>query len=194
MSTHVPLLRRRREGVTDYRARKRAITSQSVLLVVRISDKNAAVQFVKAKFTGDEVLSSASSRELAKLGWKGSLNSTPSCYLLGLLAGRKAAARGVKGAVLYNGVARFIVGSRVAACVKGVIESGLAVPADPESFPDESRVSGKPIADFAADLAKRDRTAYERRFSSMLKRGFKPEDYPANFEKMKQAIVGGAKK
>lgn len=46
-SVHVPLLRRRREGVTDYRARKRAITSQKPLLVIRISNKNVSSQFVK---------------------------------------------------------------------------------------------------------------------------------------------------
>jgi large subunit ribosomal protein L18 len=92
MPTHVPLLRRRREGVTDYRARKRAITSQKPLLVIRVSNKNVSSQFVKPTVKGDVVLSASHSKELAKLGWRGSAKSTPACYLLGLLAGKKALA------------------------------------------------------------------------------------------------------
>lgn len=56
MSTYVPLPRRRREGVTDYRSRKRAITSRATLLVVRISNKNVSSQFVTPKVGGDVVV------------------------------------------------------------------------------------------------------------------------------------------
>ncbi|HYB07677.1 MAG TPA: 50S ribosomal protein L18 [Nitrososphaerales archaeon] len=193
MSTHVPLLRRRREGVTDYRARKRAITSQRPLLVVRISNKNVSSQFVRPTAKGDVVLSSAHSRELAKQGWNGSLKSTPACYLLGLLAGKKALAAGVKEAVAYNGVVPFIRGSRIAALLKGVVDAGVAVPVGEEAFPNEDRLSGKSIGDYATKLAAEDKDAYSRSFSALIKRGFKPEDYPAEFEKVKAAIAGAAK-
>jgi large subunit ribosomal protein L18 len=191
MSPYVPLQRRRREGVTDYRSRKRAITSQATLLVVRISNKNVSSQFVKPRVSGDEVLASAHSRQLRKLGWKGSLKSTPACYLLGLLAGRKAQAKGVKEAVLYNGVVPFIRGSRIAAFAKGVIDSGLMVPVGEEALPPEERIRGKTIADYATKLAAEDAAAYGAIFSALLKGGFKPEDYPAQFEKVKSAIAGG---
>ncbi len=95
------------------------------MLVVRVSNKNVSSQFVKPKVKGDEVLSSAHSRQLRKLGWAGSLKSTPACYLLGLLAGKKAKDKGVKEAVLYNGLVPFIKGSRIAAFVKGVVDSGV---------------------------------------------------------------------
>lgn len=188
---HVPLLRRRREGVTDYRSRKRAITSQRPLLVVRISNKNVSSQFVKPTVKGDLVLSSAHSKELAKLGWRGSPKSTPACYLLGLLAGKKALAKGVKEAVAYNGVVPFIRGSRIAALLKGVVDAGVAVPVGEEAFPSEERMTGKSISDYAAKLASDDKEGYSRAFSALLKAGFKPEGYPAEFEKVKAAIKGG---
>ncbi|MDG6947410.1 MAG: 50S ribosomal protein L18 [Nitrososphaerota archaeon] len=187
------LLRRRRQGVTDYRARKRAITSQKPLLVVRISNKNVTAQFVKPTFKGDVVLSSSHSRELLKLGWHGSAKSTPACYLLGRLAGKKAVAAGVKEAVVYNGLAPFIRGSRVAALLKGVVDSGLAVPVGEKAYPDEDRLSGRPIAEYAAKLAAEDKDAYARAFSALLKAGFKPEDYAEEFEKVKATIAGGRK-
>lgn len=193
MPTHVPLLRRRREGVTDYRSRKRAITSQKPLLVIRVSNKNVSSQFVKPTVKGDVVLSTTHSKELTKLGWHGSAKSTPACYLLGLLAGKRALGAGVKEAVAYNGVVPFVRGSRVAALLEGVVDSGVKVPVGEEAFPDADRLSGKSIADYAAKLSGEDHEAYSRSFSSLLKKGFKPEAYPAEFEKVKAAISGATK-
>ena len=193
MTGHVSLLRRRREGVTDYRARRRAIVSESPLLVVRLSNKNVSVQFVKPTVKGDVVMSSAHSKELVKLGWPGSAKSTPACYLLGLLAGKKALSSGVKGAVVYNGVAPFIKGSRIAALLKGVTDAGVEVPVGEGAFPSEERITGKSIADFASGMATNDKDSYEKFFSGLLKAGFRPEDYPAQFEKTKSAIAGDKK-
>jgi large subunit ribosomal protein L18 len=193
MSVHVPLLRRRREGVTDYRSRKRAITSQKPLLVIRISNKNAWSQFVKPTVKGDLVLSSAHSKELSKLGWRGSSKSTPACYLLGLLAGKKALAAGVKEAVAYNGLIPFIRGSRTAALLKGVVDAGVSIPVGEDAFPSEERLTGKTIAEYASTLSKEDKDSYSREFSALLKAGFKPEDYQAEFEKAKAAIMGATK-
>jgi large subunit ribosomal protein L18 len=188
-STHVPLLKRRREGITDYRARKRAITSLRPLLVVRISNKNVSSQFVKPTVKGDVVLSSTHSKELSKLGWRGSPKSTPACYLLGLLAGKKALSSGVKEAVVYNGLVPFIRGSRIAAFLKGVLDAGVSVPVGEEAFPSEERLTGKSIAEYATRLSSEDKEAYQRSYSALLKEGFKPEEYPAQFEKLKAAIT-----
>jgi large subunit ribosomal protein L18 len=192
VSTHVPLLRRRREGVTDYRARRRAITSQRPLLVVRVSNKNVIAQFVKPTVKGDVVLSASHSRELEKAGWHGSRKSTPACYLLGLLAGKKALASGVNEAVVYNGVVPFIKGSRTAALLKGVVDSGVSVPVGEEAFPDEERMSGKHIADYAATLSA-GKESGSRSFGGLAKAGFRPQDYPAEFAKVKAAISGSKK-
>jgi large subunit ribosomal protein L18 len=194
MSTYVPLMRRRREGVTDYRSRKRAITSRATLLVVRISNKNVTSQFITPKVGGDLVVSSAHSRQLRKFGWKGSLKSTPACYLLGMLAGKKATEKGVKQAVLYNGVEPFIRGARISAFVKGIKDSGVEVPMGEEAFPSEERISGKAIADYASKLASEDKGLHDRVFSAMLKGDFMPEDYPKHFEAVKASIAGGSGK
>jgi large subunit ribosomal protein L18 len=193
MSNYVPLLKRRRQGQTDYRARRRAIASQKPLLVVRVSNKNVSSQFLTPTAKGDLVVSSAHSRELSKLGWKGSLKSTPACYLLGMLAGKKALGKGVKEAVLYTGVLPFIRGARVAAFVKGAIDAGVQIPMSEEVFPSEDRISGKSISDFATALSTEDATEYKRRFSQLLKSGFDPKDYPGQVEKTKAAIAGGKK-
>lgn len=192
-TVHVPLLRRRREGVTDYRARKRAITSQKPLLVIRITNKNVSAQFIKPTVNGDVVLSAAHSKELAKMGWHGSPKSTPACYLLGLLAGKKASKAGVKEAVAYNGLVPFIRGSRIAALLKGVVDSGVAVPVGEEAYPSDERLTGKSIADYAAQIAGEGDKGESDAFSALRKGGFKPEDYPAEFAKTKAAISGGAK-
>lgn len=188
-SSYVPLLRRRREGVTDYRARMRAITSHRVLLVVRVSNKNVSSQFVVPKVSGDDIVASAHSRELVKLGWRGSLKSTPACYLLGMLAGKKALGEGVKEAVLYNGLSPFIKGGRVGALVKGVTEAGVIIPVGEKAFPSQERLTGKTIADYASKLSAESNDAYLKEFSALLKGGFKPEEYPAEFEKVRTAIM-----
>lgn len=194
MDRYVQILRRRRDGVTDFRARRKAVASQTPLLVVRVSNKNVISQFVVPKVKGDEVLSSAHSRQLRKLGWSGSGKSTPACYLLGLFAGRKALSKGVKEAVLYNGVVPFIRGSRIAAFVKGVVDAGVSMSVDEEVMPSKERLTGKTISEYAAGLAKDNKEAYRARFSALLKAGFKPEDYPAQFEKTRATIAAGAGK
>ncbi len=181
-------------GLTDYRGRKRAVSSHRILLVVRYSGKNVSSQFVKPQVKGDVVLSSIHSHSLRKLGWKGSLKSVPACYLLGLLAGKKAVERGVRDAVLYNGLNPFIKSSRVAAFVKGAREGGVQIPVSEEVLPPEERLRGEAIAKYASSLLNQDKAVYERRFSSLLSGGFKPEDYPAQFERAKRAIEGGSKR
>jgi large subunit ribosomal protein L18 len=107
------------------------------------------------------------------------------------LAGKKAIEKGVKKAVLYNGVVPFIRGSRIAAFVKGVTDSGLEVPIGDEALPAQERITGKIIAEYAAKLAAEDATLYKATFSSLLREGFRPEEYPTHFEKVKLAIAGG---
>ena len=148
---------------------------------------------MRPTINGDVVLSSSHSRELAKLGWKGSLKSTPACYLLGLLAGKKAMNSGLKEAVAYNGLVPFVSGSRIAALLKGVVDAGVSVPVGEEAFPSEDRMAGKPIAQFASKMAAEDKDAYAKSFSALIKAGFKPEEYPAEFERVRTAIAGGSK-
>ena len=180
-------------GSTDYRARKKIITSSVPLLAVRISSKNVSVQFIRPKTVGDEVLSSAHSRNLKKFGWKGSSKSVPACYLLGLLAGKRAKENGVEKAFLYNGLSQFVNGSRISALVKGIKDAGVDVPMSDEVAPSEDRISGKATADYAKSLLAENKEKYSRLFSGLIKAGFKPEEYAENTKALKQAILKGAK-
>jgi large subunit ribosomal protein L18 len=193
MTGYVPLYRRRRSGATDYRARKKAISSRGTLLAVRISGKNVTAQFVKPTITGDMVLSSAHSHVLRTVGWKGSLKSLPACYLLGLWAGKKAKEKGIESAIVYNGPNPFVMGSRISAFVKGVIDAGVQIPFSDKALPSEERLKGSNIVSYASELAKQDKALYEKRFSALIKLGFKPEDYAQNYNHTKDAILGAVK-
>ncbi len=190
---YVPIYRRRRMGATDYRARKKIITSSVPLLAVRVSSKNVSAQFIKPKPEGDQVLSSAHSRNLIKLGWKGSPKSVPACYLLGLLAGRRAKEHGVEKAYLYNGLSPFVEGSRISALVKGVRDAGVDVPMSDEAVPSEDRITGKATAEYAKSLLAENKEKYSKVFSALIRTGFKPEEYPQSTIALKQVILKGAK-
>lgn len=156
---------------------------------MKVTDQNIAAQVLRPTPTGDLVIASVHSRELAKQGWKGSMNSLPACYLTGLLLGKKAQEKGTNKAILYSGKDHFT--TRVAACVKGVADSGINIPMSEESFPDADRISGQHIADYANAL-KENQEQYNSRFSAILKNGLKPEDYPSHFEELRFKISGKA--
>ncbi|PWN44841.1 putative RPL5-60S large subunit ribosomal protein L5.e [Ceraceosorus guamensis] len=89
--------RRRREGKTDYYARKR-LTSQAknkynapkYRLVVRFSNRYCTVQIISARIQGDVVLTQASSKELPRYGIKHGLSNWTAAYATGLLVARRA--------------------------------------------------------------------------------------------------------
>ena len=108
---------------------------------VNVSNENTQVQILKPIISGDIVLASAHSRFLIKDGWKGSRKNIPAAYLTGYLAGKKAVSKGVSNAILYSGTRKYT--QRMAAAVKGVIDAGLEVPADAETFPPENRINGE---------------------------------------------------
>jgi hypothetical protein len=101
--------------------------------------------------------------------------------------GKKALEKGVKNAVLYIGKDHFT--SRVAACMKGIVDGGVSMPVSEESLPDQERISGQHIADYAGAL-KENQEEYNSRFSAILKNGLSPEDYPSHFEEIKSKLSG----
>lgn len=185
--TYIRTLKRIRQNKTNYRKRTALLTSRRPFVTIKVSDQNIGVQALKPTLAGDIVVASAHSRELLRNGWKGSLNSLPACYLTGLLLGKKAIREGMESMILYTGNDPFT--SKVAACLKGIIAAGIATPVSEESLPADDRISGKHIANYA-NILKEDQTKYNTRFSLLLKKGFKPEDYPTHFEDMKAKILG----
>jgi large subunit ribosomal protein L18 len=110
-------------------------------ITVKISNENTQVQIHKPEILGDKVIASAHSRFLIKKGWNGSRKNIPAAYLTGYLAGKKALVKGEKDAILYSGADKYT--QRMAAALKGVVDAGLQIPADPKSFPTEERIKGE---------------------------------------------------
>ncbi len=184
---YISTLKRIREGKTDYRKRKAILVGKHVFASIRISNENVIVQITKAEVKGDRVLASAHTRELLKYGWKGSRKSMPACYLVGLLAGKKAKAKGIDSCIIYTGLRGFT--SRIAACTKGLIDAGLNIPVDADSLPSEDMIMGKHIVDYANLLKSHDTNVYNTRFSALIARGLKPEDYIEHFKDVKDNIL-----
>ena len=135
------ILRRLREEKTNYRKRGTMLMGKRDFITVNISNQNVQVQILKPGMTGDKVISSAHSRYLIEKGWKGSRKSVSASYLTGYLAGKKALGAGAKDAILYTGTKRYP--QRMAAALKGIIDAGLQVPANEETFPAEERINGE---------------------------------------------------
>jgi large subunit ribosomal protein L18 len=162
--------------------------------VVRLTSKHAIVQVIEAESIGDRVVISAHSHELAKTyGWLGNCGNVPSAYLTGLLCGFKAMANGVEKAFLDIGLHIPSKGTRVFAALKGVLDAGVEVPHSEDILPDETRINGKHIADYGANLAS-DPEVYQQKFSASLKRGSRPEKLSEHFSAVKDKITSSFEK
>jgi large subunit ribosomal protein L18 len=191
-SYRVPF-RRRREGKTDYRSRRALVLSRLPRLVVRRTLNHIIVQIVKADVAGDQVVVSAHSREMAKTyGWQGNCRNVPAAYLTGLLCGLKAMVHGVKKAVLDIGLHSPSRGARVFAALKGVLDAGVTVPHSENMSPDETRISGKHIADYGSQLSSNPEI-YQQRFSKHLLRSLRPEQLSEHFSLIKEKITSSFK-
>ncbi len=183
--TYTVQYRRKREGKTDYKTRIKLLKSGERRLVIRRSLKNIWLQVVEYGPAGDRVAVSAHSREIRKLGWKASLNNLPAAYLCGLLLAKKA--KNVKNIVLDIGPNVSVKGSVWYAALKGVIDAGISIPNAKEILPDEKRIRGEHIAEWAKKL-KEQPEKYNRMFSKYIREGLQPENLPAHFEEIKRKI------
>lgn len=185
--------RRRREGKTDYRSRRALVLSRLPRLAVRGTIKHMIAQIVEAKATGDEVVVSAHSRELKRTyGWKGGCGNIPAAYLTGLLCGYRATAHGVKKAVLDIGLHSPSRGARVFAALKGLLDSGVGVPHKKDVLPDETRICGQHVADYANQLSPNPE-AYQKRFAEYMSKGLRPELLSEHFSSVREKIVSSFK-
>lgn len=184
--------RRRRQGKTDYQARKAMVISGRPRLVARPSTKNVQAQIIVAKPIGDMTLVAASSRELAKkYGWKASTGSVPAAYLTGLLCGLKAKQAGINAAILDIGMVIPTKGARVFAVLHGVIDAGVEVPHG-EGKIVAGRHKGNHIAAYAQELGS-DSDEYKAKFSKFIAAGIAPEKIVEHYTAVKAAIVGSFK-
>lgn len=89
--------RRRREGKTDYRARRKMVAqsknkfnARKYRLVVRFTNRKCICQIVYATIRGDMVLAAATSTELTKYGIPVGHTNYAAAYCTGLLVARRA--------------------------------------------------------------------------------------------------------
>jgi len=179
--------RRRREGKTDYQARKALVLSGRLRLVARNTGKNAVAQMIVAKPNGDEVLVTAHSRELRKYGWKAPMGNIPAAYLTGLLCGLKAKTKGVEAAILDIGLIAPTKGAKIFAVLSGVLDAGVDVPHDGTKMVKE-RIEGKHIAAYGKSLAE-DSEVYSAKFSKYTAQKMSPEKLPEHIAKVKADII-----
>jgi large subunit ribosomal protein L5e len=88
--------RRRREGKTDFRARRQMVLQDKTKygapkyrLVVRLTNKDVIAQIVHAEVAGDKVLMAAYSHELPAFGLSHGLTNYAAAYATGLLLARR---------------------------------------------------------------------------------------------------------
>jgi large subunit ribosomal protein L18 len=178
--------RRIRERKTNYRKREKLLVGKKDFVTVNVSDQNISAQLIRPELLGDKVMASVHSNELLSYGWKGSRKNIPSCYLVGLLLGKKCLQKKISSAILYIGKRHFT--TKIAACLKGLSEAGLELPFSESILPSEDRIQGNHIADYAKKLKAND-DVYKSRFSSNLGSGLEPEKYPSHFSEVKDKIV-----
>ena len=178
--------RRIREGKTNYRKREKLLFGKQDFVTVNVSDENVSAQLIRPDLLEDKVMASVHSNELLSYGWKGSRKNVPSCYLVGLLLGKKCLQKKITRAILYIGKRHFT--TKIAACLKGLSEAGLEMPFSENIIPSEQRIQGNHIAEYAKKL-KENEELYKSRFSSNLGSGLEPEKYPSHFSEVKDRIV-----
>ncbi len=178
--------RRRREGKTDFRSRRQMLYSGKPRLVVRTSLRYIMAQVVSFTFEGDIVKASATSKQLAAYGWKGSGSNTSAAYLTGLLCGMRAKKAGLSEAILDIGMRDVVKGAKIFATLKGFSDSDIDIPFSEDIVPDEDRISGKHIVTYYESL---DEEARKARFSNYLKEQVDVTSIPAMFEQVKAEII-----
>merc|ERR1712083_1026332 len=88
--------RRRREGKTDYFARKRLVVQDKnkyntpkYRMIVRFTNKDITCQIAYARLEGDRIIAAAYSHELPRYGVKVGLTNYAAAYCTGLLLARR---------------------------------------------------------------------------------------------------------
>ena len=171
--------RRRRQGKTDYAARIKLVDYDKSRLVVRVSNTHATVQVINYAPEGDITVASAVSKQLSKYGYLGHTNNISAFYLTAYLCAKRALANGVESAILDIGLKTPIKGSKIFAALKGAIDAGLEIPHGDFIFPEDERIRGEHIANYADSLEAED---VAKKFSKYFERGLNPKDLPENFD------------
>jgi len=156
-------------------------------LVVRKSLKHITLQLIEFQPKGDKVLLTASSKELAKRGWKASTGNLSAAYLTGYLLAKKA--KNAVECVLDIGQYTSVKGCTLYSAAQGALDGGLKVPFSKEIAPDMKRIRGEHVSQYAKHL-KANKERYQKQFAAYLKSGLDPETLPTHFDQIKKSLGG----
>ncbi|PAV06652.1 50S ribosomal protein L18 [Methanosphaera cuniculi] len=184
-ATYKVHFKRRREGKTNYNQRYKLVDLNKTRMVVRVTSNHTIIQLIKIGENGDETLVSANSKQLKEFGWLGNGKNTSAAYLTGYLFGKKALAEGFDETILDIGLQPSIRGTKIYAALKGALDAGLEVPHNDVVLPDESRIRGEHIAEYAKSMDEDEKNV---KFANYIRCGLSPEEIPDHFESVKEKI------
>ena len=184
-ATYKVQFRRRREGKTNYNKRYKLVDLDKTRMVVRITSNHTIAQLVKIGENGDETLVSATSKQLKEFGWLGNGKNTSAAYLTGYLFGKRALSEDYDETILDIGLQPAIRGTKIYAVLKGALDAGLYIPHNESILPDDSRIRGEHIAQYAENMDEEEKNA---KFANYIRCGLSPEEIPDHFESVKNKI------
>ncbi len=174
--------RRRREALTNYAKRVAMVKGGLERVVVRESNTRIIAQVVAYDEKGDRIMTSADSRELAKLGWPGRCNR-PTAYLTGRLLAKKADKKNEY--ILDIGLSTPVKGSIPFVFAKGCVDGGMHIKGTfdiKEETYDASSISKY------AEMLKKDQSRYALQFGAYAKEKVQPEGLQKLFTEVKAKI------
>ncbi|AWX32061.1 50S ribosomal protein L18 [Methanosphaera sp. BMS] len=184
-ATYKVQFKRRREGKTNYNRRYKLVDLDKTRMVVRVTSNHTIVQLIKVGANGDETLVSATSKQLKDYGWLGNGKNTSAAYLTGYLFGKKALLEDYDETILDIGLQPSIKGTKIYAVLKGALDAGLWIPHNESILPDDSRIRGEHIAQYAESMDDEERNA---KFANYIRCGLSPVEIPDHFDSVKNKI------
>merc|ERR1712216_645728 len=209
--------KRRREGKTDYYARKRLVTQDKnkfatpkYRFVVRFSNKDIICQVVSSKITGDICHGAAYASELKRYGLPVGLTNYSAAYCVGLLCARRLLKK-------YGLDDKFEGTPEVTAefedcfvhgndedgpnAFKALLDGGLEIPHSEKKFygydPDEKeysaeanrdRILGNHVATYMNSLQEEEEEEYAKKFSKYIEAGISGDDLEALYLEVHKKI------
>jgi hypothetical protein len=118
-------------------------------------------------------------------GWLGNGKNTSAAYLTGYLFGKKALSEDYDETILDIGLQPSIRGTKIYAVLKGALDAGLWVPHNESVLPDDSRIRGEHIAQYAESMDDEERNA---KFANYIRCGLSPVEIQDHFDSVKNKI------
>ncbi|KAG7513730.1 60S ribosomal protein L5 [Solea senegalensis] len=182
--------RRRREGKTDFFARKRLVVQDKnkyntpkYRMIVRFSNRDIVCQLLN-KFGLDKV-------------YEGQVEVTGDEFNVESIDGQP----GAFSCYLDAGLARTTTGNKVFGALKGAVDGGLSIPHSTKRFPGydtESKefnaevhrkhILGINISEYMSYLMEEDEDAYKKQFSRFIKNGVAPDAIEEMYKKAHATI------